>query len=448
MIFLLSEIAAALNLPSDPHRRISITGWSVDTRTLAPGDLFFALRGPTHDGHEFVREAFDKGAAAAVVERSLETAGPLIQVQSVLYALQELALWARSRWGGEVVAVTGSAGKTTTKEIIVRLLESAMPVGKSAGNLNNHIGLPLSILRLPAEARVAVLELGMNHAGEIRRLAMLARPGIGVVTNVGHAHVECFASIEEVSLAKRELIEALPSGGVAVLNADDPRVARFADVHPGRSVTFGLSPEASLRAEEVELGPGGVRFRLGEALWLESPMRGAHSVLNLLAGIAVAGLFGIRPADLRPAVKGLEAGDMRGRRFVHRGITVLDDCYNSNPEAARQMLELLRAEPARRRIAVLGEMLELGPWSEQLHREVGRHAAECRIDVLIGVRGGAACMVDEALRAGMPDGAARFFEDPSEAGEFARRTASTGDAVLFKGSRGTRVEIALGRFVK
>ena len=293
MIFSLPEIAAALNLPGDSYPRIPITGWSVDTRTLAPGDLFFALRGPAHDGHEFVREAFAKGAAAAVVERSSVAAGPLIQVPDVLDAMQKLASWARSRWTGEVVAVTGSAGKTTTKEIIARLLETSMTVGKSSGNLNNHIGLPLSLLRLPADAPAAVLEIGMNHPGEIRRLAGIARPEIGVVTNVGHAHVEHFASIDDVALAKRELIEALSFGGVAVLNADDPRVARFREVHAGRSVTFGLSPGADVRAEEVE-ERGGVRFRVGEARF-ESPLAGIHNVLNLLAGIAVAGLFGIDP---------------------------------------------------------------------------------------------------------------------------------------------------------
>ncbi|MFB3776355.1 MAG: UDP-N-acetylmuramoyl-tripeptide--D-alanyl-D-alanine ligase [Bryobacteraceae bacterium] len=448
MIFPLSEIAAALHLPGDSYPRIPIAGWSVDTRTLAPGDLFFALRGPARDGHDFVPAAFAAGAAAAVVDRPLEAAGPTLQVPDVLEALQGLALWARGRWGGQVVAVTGSAGKTSTKEIVAALLETAMPVGKSAGNLNNHIGVPLSILRLPAQARVAVLELGMNHAGEIRRLAQVARPGVGVVTNVGHAHMEFFASIDEVALAKRELIEALPADGVAVLNADDPRVARFAEIHPGRSVTFGFSPQAAVRAAGVELGAGGVRFRLEDGLWLESPMRGRHNVLNLLAGIAVAGLFGIRPAGLADAVKTLEAGSMRGRRLIHRGITVLDDCYNSNPEAARHMLELLRAEPGRRRIAVMGEMLELGRWSEALHREVGRHAAGCGIDLLIGVRGAAAFMVEEALRAGMPERAVCFFEEPSEAGRFARREASDGDAILFKGSRGTHVEAALASFME
>jgi UDP-N-acetylmuramoyl-tripeptide--D-alanyl-D-alanine ligase len=448
MTFSLSEIAAALNLPgvSSPAERVS--GWSVDSRTIAPRDLFFALRGPNHDGHEFVQDVFAKGAAAAVVDRPVRAEGVLLQAPDVLEALQTLARWARTRWGGQVVAVTGSAGKTTTKEIVARLLETAMPVGKSTGNLNNHVGLPLSILRLPSEARVAVLEIGMNHAGEIRRLAGVALPDIGVVTNVGHAHMEFFNSIEDVARAKRELIEALPPGGLAVLNADDPLVAGFREAHAGRTVTYGFSPGADFRAEDVEHHPGGVRFRLGDSLWLESPMRGAHGVLNLLAGIAVAGQFGIDPAALRPVVETLEAGDMRGRRLVHRGITVLDDCYNSNPEAASRMLDLLRVEPAQRRLAVLGEMLELGCWSETLHRELGRYAAESGIDLLIGVRGDASSMVDEAISAGMRSSAALFFENPVEAGEFVRREARQGDAILFKGSRGTRMEKALEVFMK
>ena len=448
MTFSLPEIAAAWNLAGVSCPPEPVSGWSVDSRSIAPRDLFFALRGPNHDGHKFVREVIAKGAAAAVVDRPVQAEGVLLQVPDVLEALQTLARWARTRWGGQVVAVTGSAGKTTTKEVIARLLGTAMPVGKSTGNLNNHVGLPLSILRLPEEARVAVLEIGMNHAGEIRRLAGVARPDAGVVTNVGHAHMEFFDSIEDVARAKRELIEALPAHGVAVLNADDPRVAGFREAHPGRTVTYGLSPGADFRAQDVEHRPDGVRFRLRDSLWFESPMAGAHNVLNLLAGIAVAAQFGIEPAALQPAVRTLEAGDMRGRRFVHRGITVLDDCYNSNPEAAGRMLDLLRAEPARRRLAVLGEMRELGRWSESLHREVGRQVAQGGIDVLVGVRGAASYVVAEALKAGMTHDAALFFENPVEAGEFVRREARQGDAILFKGSRGTRVEKALEALMK
>ena len=447
MNFPLQEVAATLGLPVANMPPGQVTGWSVDSRSVARGDLFFALCGPNHDGHDFVRDALAQGAAAAVVERPVAAEGVILETANSLEALEALARWARGRWTGRMVAVTGSAGKTTTKEIIARLLGTSMTVGKSTGNLNNHIGLPLSLLRLPPDAPAAVLEIGMNHSGEIRRLAGIAAPQIGVVTNVGHAHVEHFASIEDVALAKRELIEALSSGGVAVLNADDPRVARFREVHPGRSVTFGLSPGADVRAEEVVERPEGVRFRLGAARF-ESPLAGIHNVSNLLAGLAVAGLFGIEPQDLREAVAALEAVERRGRRFIHRGAIVLDDCYNANPEAVHRMLDLLCAEPAGRRLAVLGEMLELGRMSVALHRNVGRYAARHGIDVLVGIRGAAREMIQGAVEAGMSRDAVFFFEEPGEAGEFLAGRIRPGDAVLFKGSRGTRVELALERYMR
>ncbi len=383
---------------------------------------------------------------AAVVEHPLDGI-PIFVVEDTQTALETLATWARGRWGGQVVGITGSAGKTTTKEVIAQLLSVAMPVGKTAGNLNNHIGVPLSILRLPEEARVAVIEIGMNHPGEIRHLAGIARPTIGVVTNVGFAHAEFFDSADGVALAKRELIEALPPDGVAVLNADDPRVARFRDVHRGRVITFGFSEGADVRAEAAEFSGEGVRFRVA-GIDFESPLAGRHNVLNILAGLAVARSLGIAPAGLKDAVRALSPGKMRGERFTHNGITVLNDCYNSNPEAARSMLDVLRATPARRRIAVLGEMLELGRWSEPLHRDIGSYAAGCGIHVLVGIRGAARHMVEEAIRSGMPADAAVFFEDPVSAGERLRSLAQPGDAVLFKGSRGTRVERALDKFIE
>ena len=447
MNFPLPAVAAALGALSSGCPSLPVTGWSVDSRSVQPGDVFFAIRGPHHDGHQFVEDVFRRGAVAAVVDRPVEASGTLLQAGDSLEALQALAAWARKQWGGKLVAVTGSAGKTTTKEVIAWLIEGVMPVGRSAGNFNNHVGLPLSILRLPSEAPVAVVEIGMNHAGEIRRLASIAAPDVGVVTNVGHAHVEFFDSIEEVALAKRELIESLPPDGVAVLNADDPRVARFAAIHPGRTVTFGLSREAQVRACNVKYRAGGVRFRVGNSIWFHAPVEGAHGVLNLLAGIAVAGALGIEPERLAERARSIPVGDQRGRRLSHQGITIIDDCYNSNPEAAQRMLELLRAEPARRRVAVLGEMLELGRWSESLHREVGCHAAACGVDVLIGIRGAASHMLQEAVKAGVPGGAAFFFEDPVEAGEFLRGQTRAGDAILFKGSRGTHVEKALERYM-
>ncbi len=444
MRFSLREVAAILGAKA--AEEAAVKGWSVDTRTLEPGDLFFALAGPNHDGHRFLEQAFEKGAVAAVAERQAGAKGILLRVPNVLGALQALAGRARDRWGGEVVGVTGSAGKTTTKDMSADLLSAEIATGRTVGNFNNHVGVPLSLLRLPDDARVAVIEIGMNRAGEIRELARIARPQIGVVTNVGWAHVEFFEGIDGIAAAKRELIEALPADGVAVLNADDARVARFRDFHPGKTVTFGLSPEANVRAEEVEYSLDGVKFRVGRLLF-EASLSGRHSVLNILAGIAVAGLYGIAPERLRDPVRSLAPGPMRGERFTSNGILVYNDCYNSNPDAVRSMLDVLRDTPARRRIAVLGEMLELGRWAEPLHRDVGKYVAASGIDVLVGIRGAACHIVDAATDAGLNADAAYFFEDPSDAGVQVRALAQPGDAVLFKGSRGTHVERALERFL-
>jgi len=444
----LAELARAIGATLPAAHDALIEGWSVDSRTVRPGELFFALKGPRFDGHDFVGEALARGAVGAVVERSLPgVQGPLLVVPDTQRALEAAGSWARDRFQGRVIAVTGSAGKTTTKDAIAELLGTAMEVARSEGNLNNHVGVPLSLLRLPEQAGAAVLELAMNHAGEIRRLAALARPEIGVVTNVGHAHVGFFESLDQVALAKRELIESLPPHGVAVLNADDERVVAFAQVHPGLVLTFGFSERADVRAEDVSFGAEGSRFRVGN-VWFECPLPGRHGVMNVLAALAVARLFGLPLERLRDAVRKLEAGGMRGRRLMHRGVLILDDCYNSNPEALRAMLETLAATPARRRIAVLGEMLELGRWAEALHREAGRRVVECGVDVLVGIRGAARFLVEEAVRAGMPPGAAFFFEDPVEAGRFLRGLLREGDAVLFKGSRGVQVERALQEYLR
>jgi UDP-N-acetylmuramoyl-tripeptide--D-alanyl-D-alanine ligase len=440
MIFDLQEVARAMRAAGEV-RPAMVTGWSVDTRTQNAGDLYFALRGPNFDGHDFVAQAAAKGAAGVVAERATGVPGELI-VSDTLRALGELGAWARARWGGTVIGVTGSAGKTTTKDAIAHLLSVEISTGRTVGNFNNHVGVPLSILRLPGECRAAVLEMGMNHAGEIRELAGIAKPELGVVTNVGYAHVEFFDSIEGVAAAKRELIEALPADGVAVLNADDPRVVKFREIHRGRSVTFGFSESAGVRAESYD----GARFRaLG--VYFETAMPGRHGVMNLLAALAVAREFGIAPDRLRDAVRSFTPGHMRGERIERGGMVIWNDCYNANPEAMESMLAVLAETPATRRIAVLGEMLELGHAARELHRQVGRRAAKHGIDFLIGVRGNAREMIDAAVGAGLPVNAAYFFEDPAEAGRRVREMAKPGDALLFKGSRGVHVEKALESFL-
>ena len=422
----------------------SVSGYSIDSRSTNPGDCFFALRGPNNDGHDYVSKLPEKGAALTVVERLCDVKIPQLMVSDTLLALQRLAAWARDRWAGTVVGVTGSAGKTTTKDAIASLLGVQFKTGRTIGNFNNHYGLPLSILRLSDDCRVAVLELGMNRAGEIRDLAAIAKPQIGVVTNVGWAHAEFFEDgIEGIARAKRELIESLPATGIAVLNADDEHVREFGKVHPGRTILYGFSEDAEVRAEDFRTCKSHAHFRcLG--LDFDTPLVGRHGVSNVLAAIATARALNIAPERLQDAVKTLAVGKMRGERFERNGITVINDSYNANPEAMRSMLELLRGEPGRRRIAVLGEMLELGREAGTLHRGIGRLAAETGIDALVGIRGAASFMVEEAREAGMSGSAAVFFETPEEAGIFLRSYLLAGDVVLFKGSRGVAVEKAIG----
>jgi UDP-N-acetylmuramoyl-tripeptide--D-alanyl-D-alanine ligase len=444
-----AQIAEALGIDALPVDG-EAAGWSVDTRTLQPGDLFFALRGPNQDGHTYLEAAFARGAVAAMVDHVPEGAKPdwvLFVVGDTQAGLERLGAWARRNWGRDVVAVTGSAGKTTTKDIIAAFLEIHRAVGKTVGNLNNHVGVPLSILRIPEAAQVGVLEMGMNHAGEIGALTRIARPQVGVVTNAGYAHIENFGSVEGIAEAKGELIEGLGAEGIAVLNADDERVSRMAGRHPGRVVTYGLGEKAEVRARDVAYLPDGVRFRVGD-VEVESKLSGRHGVSNLLAGIAVASVYGIGAEELVGTARAFEPGAMRGRRTEKNGILHINDCYNSNPDAARAMLDVLADMPARRRIAVLGEMLELGRWSEPLHRDLGLYAAGSGLHVLVGIRGAAKHAVDAAVQAGLPVDAACFFEDPREAGAWLRTVAGEGDAILWKGSRGTRVELALERFLE
>jgi UDP-N-acetylmuramoyl-tripeptide--D-alanyl-D-alanine ligase len=428
-------------------------GYSIDSRAIRPGELFFAVRGERRDGHDFIEAALAAGAIAAVASRGpAHSAGRLLLVADPKLALQQFAEKARRSWGRKVIAITGSNGKTTTKEIVAALLSTRFRVAKSEGNLNNELGLPLSLLRMDAAADLAVLELGMNHAGEIRALASIAHPDIGVVTNVNAVHLEFFHSVGEIALAKRELVESLPASDIAVLNADDDRVSDFARFSAARVVTFGINAPANVRAVDVEdRGLDGTSFRLQggaagpeagrEALF--TPLPGRHNLYNTLAGLAVAQVLGIEPASLRDAVRALRPTHMRGELVEVGRVRILNDCYNSNPRAAEAMLDLLAATPAARRVAVLGEMLELGPASQDLHRQLGRRVARSGLSLLVGVGGAARFLVEEAVRSGLPRSAASFFDDPRAAGKFLAATLRPGDAVLFKASRGVKLEEAL-----
>jgi UDP-N-acetylmuramoyl-tripeptide--D-alanyl-D-alanine ligase len=423
-----------------------IPAWSADSREPQAGGVFVALRGERFDGHDFAGQALEQGALAVLVDHEIAgLEGVQIVVPDTLRALQEIAAQARREWNRPLVGVTGSAGKTSTKEAVAALLGAGLAVGKTVGNLNNHIGVPLSILRIADEAEAAVLEMGMNHAGEITRLCEIAGPDVGVVTNVGWAHVEHFEGIEGIASAKRELIEGLRPGGTAVLNADDPRVAAMR--MEGRVETFGLSEGAKTRAVNITYSPQGADFEIsGQRFHAKVP--GRIGVLNICAAVAVARMWGIPLRQLAEAAGEIAIPKMRQERLEHNGMVIWNDCYNSNPDAAKAMLDVLRDTAGGRRIAVLGEMLELGHWAETLHRDIGSYAVQSGVSVLIGIRGAARFMTESAIKAGLSSRAACFFESPEEAGDWLKQEAQAGDSILFKGSRGTKVELALERFLR
>ena len=440
-------------VPFSVRKQTFVTGYSIDSRTVAAGDIFFAVQGERFDGHDFVEAALARGAVAAVISREKVNRLPaiiardklLIIGDDPLLALQRLAAAVRRHWGGRVVGITGSAGKTTTKDAIAAVLAKRFRVLKSEGNLNNHFGLPLQLLRLEPEDEFAVIEMGMSHAGEIAALVKIASPNWGVVTNVGWAHAENFPDgISGIARAKYELIAGLPSDGVAFLNCGDPYVSQFGRDFRGRTVSYGSGPCAEPHAEEVvELGQEGSRYRVvaGEiSATVRLSLMGRHNVTNSMAAIAVGLEAGLPLAECVAAVESLTPGNKRGQARKIRGATIIDDCYNSNPEALKSMITTLASIDAPRRILVAGEMLELGRDSSELHRSCGEFAGRQGIDLVLGVRGKAVFIVDGAAEAGAK---AVFVETPEAAGDWLCAEIRAGDAVLVKASRGVQLERAI-----
>jgi UDP-N-acetylmuramoyl-tripeptide--D-alanyl-D-alanine ligase len=448
MKLLLSKIADFISAPGDFPREELAHGYSIDSRTVSPGELFFAVKGERLDGHDFVGAALEQGAISAVVRKDQLHRFPgnikLLPVDDTLIALQTLATAVRKLWGKLLIGVTGSAGKTTTKEAVAHVLASKFRVLKSEGNFNNHFGLPLMLLKLEPEHDLAVIEMGMSHAGEIRALAKIAHPDIGVVTNVAPVHLEFFDSLAGIARAKYELIESLPSNGTAVLNADDEYVSQFGRDFTGRVIKYGTTIGADVSAENVQSrGAEGSELDVvvaGTRQHARLPLVGGHNVLNALAAVSVAIACSMKVPEAVAALSTLKPADKRGQVLQLGNITVINDCYNSNPMALRAMVDALSAMKAARRIVVAGEMLELGPAGEALHRESGSHMGEKKIDVLIGVRGLAHALVAGAKQAGTR---AEFVATPEEAGEWLARETRDGDVVLLKASRGVKLERAL-----
>jgi UDP-N-acetylmuramoyl-tripeptide--D-alanyl-D-alanine ligase len=448
----LEEVAKAIDGALAGPGNATARGYSIDTRTLNPGDLFFAVRGPRFDGHDFLKQAAEKKAVGAVVETSEIEASPsfgVVRVKSTVDALQSLARFVRRQWGGPIVGVTGSAGKTTTKEIIAAVLAKKFTVMRSIGNLNNEFGLPLCLLRIEPSQTMAVLEMGMSAKGEIRKLASIAEPNEGVITNVNPVHLEFFDSIEGIAEAKAELLEGLVEPRVAFLNNDDFRVRAMADRFSGTVITYGIDSDATFKAHQVrDLGLGGSAFTVrhsGRDMDFVLPLLGQHNVANAVAAVAVGISHEISWDDVRAAIAGIRPEKKRGEvvRFSE-GFDVVDDSYNSNPKALTEMIRFLgKLQGYKRKIVVAGEMLELGSTAPELHRSCGREAAQAGAALIIGVQGEASFVLEGARQAGVDEARLRFAANSAEAGEILAREVRSGDVVLVKGSRGVKLEQVL-----
>ncbi len=451
----LQEIADALQASGTYDGDAIAEGYSIDSRTIVERDLFFAVQGERFDAHDFVSAVIARGAYAVVAQSRAEEFANLRNVLAVdapLNALQRLGNYVRNKWGKRVIGLTGSAGKTTTKDATAAILATQFNVLKSQGNLNNHFGLPLQLLRLQPEHDVAVIEMGMNHAGEIAALCKIAEPDWAIVTNVGVAHAGNFPDgIEGVARAKRELVQNTRPGGVLILNGDDDRVRGFGLGYAGKVVFYGVTAGADVWADRiVNHGALGTTFELGcsksiglsdsNAVDAKLPLIGRHNLMNVLAAAAAGVSSGIPLLTCAEAIAKLTPGDKRGEVTRLRGATIINDCYNSNPKALKAMIDALMKVPAGRHIAVLGEMLELGENAPQLHYECGEFIADNRVDVTVGVRGDAASLIAGVRSQGRE---AVFFDTPQQAGTWMRENLREGDAVLLKGSRGVRLEGAL-----
>ncbi|MEG9432780.1 UDP-N-acetylmuramoyl-tripeptide--D-alanyl-D-alanine ligase [Terriglobus sp. ADX1] len=452
MTLTLGQVADWIHAEGDFDLQTQVYGYSIDSRTVGAGELFFAVQGERFDGHDFVASALKNGAAAAVVSThwvvpSEVDSTKLLRVPEsedcVLKALQGLAHAVRRHWGKRVIGITGSAGKTTTKECVAAVLSAKFRVLKSAGNLNNGFGVPLQLLKLEPEHEVAVIEMGMNHAGEIAALAKIAEPNWAVVSNVAPVHLEHFADgIAGIANAKYELVQSLPQDGIAFLNADDPYVSTFGRDRTSYARHFGLHvASANVRAINVRSeGADGMSFTVQiakESQPAHIALLGEHNVYNALAGISVGLESGMQLSECIAALQQLHPADKRGEQILFRGARIINDSYNSNPRALNAMVDALMAVEATRHIVIAGEMLELGPDAATLHAQCGEYMKARGVNAVIGVRGHAAELVRGA------GDIALFVDTPEKAGAWMLENLRESDAVLLKASRGVQLERAL-----
>jgi UDP-N-acetylmuramoyl-tripeptide--D-alanyl-D-alanine ligase len=439
----IQDVAEGAHGRATGEGRRPVTGVSIDSRTIAPGQLFVAVAGPKFDGHDFVAQAVEKGAAGVMVHRAVpQPPGvPVVEVKDTTQGLKDLGRHVRLKAAIPVVAVTGSAGKTTTKEMTAALLATRGEVLKTEGNLNNQYGLPLTLLRLTPAHRYAVLELGMSAAGELRELSAIAKPDVAIITVVAPVHLEFFNSVDEIAAAKAEILEGLGPDGAAVLNWEDERIRRIGQQRKGKVIWFGRDRSCDVSAENWRGTVHGMRFDMrlaGKTFDVALPLPGPHFLLNFLAAAAAAHRVGIAPEQIAEAATTIKAAKSRGQVVrLGRGVTLLDDSYNSNPVAVDAAITALGMAAKGRRVVFLGDMLELGPTGPDLHRETGAKAMG-RADVVVGVGSLGRLIAEGAAKAGVQE--THGFDDSAAAAAAAVSLVKDGDAVLVKGSRGARME--------
>ena len=444
----LEQAAAWCGGQIDPkYKDVTFFGANNDTRKLEAGQLFIALQG-ARDGHEFVPAALEKGAAAVLCSHC-DGDYPAIVVEDPRLALGDIARGERERIGMKVVGVTGSVGKSTTKEMIAAVLQDTYRVGKTPVNHNNDIGMPMAILAMEEDTQVAVLEMGMNHFREIAYLASIGKPDVGVIINIGTMHIENLGTVDGILKAKMEILEGMPQDGRIVLNGDDGQLWKCRDNLSVKSSYFGWKNEESdLQAKNVRQEEDYLRFDAccGDVtIPVELALEGEHYVLDAMAAVAVALELGVEPEKIRQGLQ--QFRNMAGRQeiFENNGITIIQDCYNAGPESMAAALAVLEKKPGKR-IAVLGDMLELGVRAQAEHYKVGRIVAE-KADVLLAYGPYSIGMLNGALTGGMSQRDARSFTDRDRLVSILRQKAKPGDTVLFKGSRGMRMELIMERFL-
>jgi len=430
--------------PGEPE----FTGVSTDSRNIRTGELFIPLVGPRYDGHDYIMPAFESGARCALVRKGRPVdapgAGCLVEVADTLEALQAIASYVRRKYAATpVIGITGTNGKTTTKEMTASILGLRGPVLKNEGNLNNEIGLPLSLIRLEPAHWAAVLEMGMSGPGEIARLSEIAGPDVGVITNIGAAHLETLGTVEAVARAKAELIDALPDNGRAVLNKDDPMLAGLIAKLGDRAVTFGRISGGQFTAESVSDGEKGVSFNLvtpDGKVPVAMPIHGYHNVMNALAAAAAAWTLGLTPDEMRSGLEAFRPVGMRMEVLRIGGVTVINDAYNANPASMAAALNTLSSFRDSRKMAVLGDMLELGALAKESHYNVGRLAGAQRLSLLVLLGEHSGEIARGAVDAGMDEKDVLLAAGPDEAARALLSRLSPGDCLLVKGSRGMRME--------